>query len=74
MTKHLAGARVEELLSKLGVRLCARGRVVAFLVASVEANHFDGRTDHAATLSCAHGAQARTTQQRCEAGDIAQLS
>ena len=25
MTKHLAAARIEELLSKLGARRCARG-------------------------------------------------
>ena len=46
MTKHLAAVRIEELLTKLGVRRCARGLVVASLFTKVEANHFDVRTDH----------------------------
>ena len=46
MTKHLAAVRIEELLTKLGVRRCARGIVVASLLTKVEANHFDVRTDH----------------------------
>ena len=41
ITKHLAAARVEELLSKLGVRRCTRGLMVASLITKVEANHFD---------------------------------
>ena len=54
MTKHLVGARVEELLSKLGVRRCTRGPVVASLIMRVEANHFDARAGHVATVSLAH--------------------
>ena len=54
MTKHLAAARVGELLTKPGVRRCARGLVVASLIARVEANHFDARADHVATVSLAH--------------------
>ena len=42
MTKHLAAARIGELLSKLGVRRwCARRLVVASLIMGVDANHFD---------------------------------
>ena len=59
MTKHLAAARVEELLAKLGVRRCARGLVVASLFTEVEANHFDARAVHVATVSlCARGHDA----------------
>ena len=54
MMKDLAAARVEELLSKFGVRRCARGLVIASLITRVEANHLDGRTDHVATVSLAH--------------------
>ena len=54
MTKYLAAARVKELLSKFGVRRCARGLVVASLITRVEANHTDGHTDHVATVSLAH--------------------
>ena len=54
MTKHLAAARVEELLSKLGVRRCARELAVASLITRVDAEHFDGRTYHLATVSLAH--------------------
>ena len=54
MTKHLAPARVEELLSKLGVRRCTTGLVVASLITKVGANHFDARADHVATVSLAH--------------------
>ena len=46
MTKHLAAGPVEEVFSKLGVRRCTL--VVASLTTTVGANHFDGRTDHAA--------------------------
>ena len=49
MTKHLAAARVEELLAKLGVRRCTRGLVVASLITKVEANDFDARAVHVAT-------------------------
>ena len=56
MTKHLAAARVEELLAKLGVRRCTRGLVVASLIAKVEANDFDARAVHVATVSLAHEA------------------
>ena len=42
MTKHLAAVRIEELLTKLGVRRCAWGLVVASLITKVEANYFDG--------------------------------
>ena len=41
MTKHLAAARVEELLSKLEVRRYARELVVATLITGIEANHSD---------------------------------
>ena len=34
MTKHLAAARVEELLAKLGVRRCTRGLVVACVLST----------------------------------------
>ena len=54
MTKHLAAGRVEELLSKLRVPWCTRGLVVASLITTVEANHFDARADHVATVSFAH--------------------
>ena len=54
MTKHLAAAPVEELLLKLGVRRCTKWLVVASLIARVEANHFDARTGHVATVSLAH--------------------
>ena len=53
MTKHLAAARVEELLAKLGVRPCTRGLVVAYLITKVEANDFDARAVHVATVSFA---------------------
>ena len=43
--------RVEELLAKLGVRRCASGLVVASLI---EANDFDARAVHVATVSLAH--------------------
>ena len=62
MTKHLAAARVGELLAKLGVRRCARGLVVAPLFTEVEANHFDARTGvrgHAADRGV-RGTGART--------------
>ena len=54
MTKHLAAARVEELLSKLGARQCTTRLVVASLITIVEANHFAVRADHVATVSFAH--------------------
>ena len=54
MTKHLALARVEELLSMFGVRRCTRGHLVACLFRRVETNHLDGRTYHVATVSLAH--------------------
>ena len=54
MTNHLAAAWVEELLSKLVVRRCTRGLVVASLITKVEANHFDACADHVATVSLAH--------------------
>ena len=54
MAKHLAAARVEELLSKLGVRRCARRLAVASLITRVEADHFDARADHLATVCLAH--------------------
>ena len=41
-------------LSKLGVRRCTRELVVASLISTVEANHFDARADHVATVSLAH--------------------
>ena len=54
MTKHLAAALVEELLSKPGVRRCTRRLVVASLITKVGANHFDARADHVATVRFAH--------------------
>ena len=45
LTKHLAAARVEELLPKLGVRC---------LITRVEADHFDARADHVATVRIEH--------------------
>ena len=54
MTKHLAAARVEELLSKFGVRRCTRRLMVASLVTRVGADHLDGRTDRVAAMSLAH--------------------
>ena len=54
MTKHLAAARIEELLTKLGVRRCARELVVASLFTKVEANRFDARADHAAAVNLEH--------------------
>ena len=50
MSKHLAAARIEELLEKLGVLRCTRGS----LITKVEANHFDMRAYHVATMSLAH--------------------
>ena len=50
MTNHLAAARVEELLAKLGVRRCTRGLVVASLITKVEANDFDARLAHKVML------------------------
>ena len=44
MAKHLAAARAEELLSRLGVQRCARRLVVTPLIARVE-------TDHSSCLS-----------------------
>ena len=45
LTKHLAAARVEELLPKLGVRC---------LITRVEADHFDARADHVARVRIEH--------------------
>ena len=54
LTKHLAAARAVELLAKLGVRRCTRGLVVASLITKAEANDFDARAVHVATVSLAH--------------------
>ena len=52
-TKHLTSTRVEELLSKFGVRRCTTGLVVASLFTRVGADHFGRRTDRVATTSLA---------------------
>ena len=54
MTKHLVGARIEELLAKLGVRRCARGLVVVSLFTNVGANHIDACADHVTAANLAH--------------------
>ena len=41
MTKHLAATRMEELLRRLGVLRCARGLVVASLIAGAEAESLE---------------------------------
>ena len=53
MTKHPMPARIEELLSKFGVRRCTRSFVTASLFARVGADCFDGRTERVATVSVA---------------------